>query len=386
MHIREFSIMNALGTNEAVLKNWAAGTAPGLVESDRWLASGEKAYFGTVPEALPEMPEEFAGHASRNNRLLLACFQAREAAFRREIARFAPERVGVILGTSTSGSDEADRYFRGNADSEHFHGYAQELGDPSRFLSQYLGLKGISFTVSTACTSSTRAFVSAARLIRAGILDAALVGGADTLARMPINGFNALGALSRDICRPFAGDRHGITIGEAAGLFFMARDGGKVRLLGYGETSDGYHMTAPDPEGKEAAHAMQEALERAHLAASNITYLNLHGTGTALNDAAEARAVQKVFPAGVLSSSTKMYTGHTLGAAGCTEAGLLCLLLTAGEDFTAPKALDAADYDPALPAIGYMTKPSRIPRGPMMTNNFAFGGNNVSLIFGANND
>jgi 3-oxoacyl-[acyl-carrier-protein] synthase-1 len=355
------------------------------LESDKWLASGEKAYFGTVPETLPCLPPEFSLHESRNNRLLLACFQAKEAAFRRGLAEFAPERVGVILGTSTSGSDEADRYFCG-AGTEDFHGYAQELGDPSRFLSQYLGLKGISFTVSTACTSSTRAFVSAARLIKAGMLDAALVGGADTLARMPINGFNALGALSKDVCRPFAADRRGITIGEAAGLFLMTREGGAVRLMGYGETSDGYHMTAPDPEGTKAAHAMEEALERAHLKASDITYLNLHGTGTALNDEAEARAVHKVFPQGVPCSSTKMYTGHTLGAAGCTEAGLLCLLLTAPEDFTAPKAIDAADYDPALPAIGCFTEDTRIVRGPMMTNNFAFGGNNVSLIFGANND
>jgi 3-oxoacyl-[acyl-carrier-protein] synthase-1 len=385
MHIREFSIINALGTNEAVLKNWAQGRAPGLLESDKWLASGEKAYFGTVPETLPCLPPEFSLHESRNNRLLLACFQAKEAAFRRGLAEFAPERVGVILGTSTSGSDEADRYFCG-AGTEDFHGYAQELGDPSRFLSQYLGLKGISFTVSTACTSSTRAFVSAARLIKAGMLDAALVGGADTLARMPINGFNALGALSKDVCRPFAADRRGITIGEAAGLFLMTREGGAVRLMGYGETSDGYHMTAPDPEGTKAAHAMEEALERAHLKASDIAYLNLHGTGTALNDEAEARAVHRVFPQGVPCSSTKMYTGHTLGAAGCTEAGLLCLLLTAPEDVTVPKAIDAADYDPALPAIGCFTEAARIVRGPMMTNNFAFGGNNVSLIFGANND
>jgi 3-oxoacyl-[acyl-carrier-protein] synthase-1 len=228
--------------------------------------------------------------------------------------------------------------------------------------------------------------VSAARLIKAGMLDAALVGGADTLARMPINGFNALGALSKDVCRPFAADRRGITIGEAAGLFLMTREGGAVRLMGYGETSDGYHMTAPDPEGTEAAHAMEEALERAHLKPSDITYLNLHGTGTALNDEAEARAVHQVFPGGVPCSSTKMYTGHTLGAAGCTEAGLLCLLLTAPEEVTVPKAIDAADYDPALPAIGCFTKAARIVRGPMMTNNFAFGGNNVSLIFGANND
>lgn len=388
--IQGFSLINAMGeTVDEILHSLSTGKSPGMEESSSFLIGEKRAFFGRVKCDLPLIPKEFKNHDSRNNRLLLKCFLNQETLFRKLLKGFDPSRVGVILGTSTSGSAEADEYIHcvieGKEDS--FHSYCQEMGDPSRFLSLFLGLSGPSYTISTACTSSTRTFISAYRLIETGIIDAAFVGGVDTLARMPINGFNSLASLSEELCRPFGKNRHGITIGEAAGLFFLSKEKSPIELKGFGESSDAYHMTAPHPEGTGAEKAMKDALAMALLSSSDIVYLNLHGTGTPLNDQAEAKAVHKVFEIGVPATSTKNLTGHCLGAAGATEAGILCCLLTRENGITiSPQYEDENEIDPNLEAFGLLRNKAHISRGPMMTNNFAFGGNNASLIIGPNDE
>lgn len=390
IYIHEFSLMNALGnTNSEILSNLKSGIAPGMKKEKGWLVSGEPAYFGKVDDnGLNHFPEKFLPHQSRNNQLLLTCFNHHETAFRALLSGYSPARVGVILGTSTSGSREAESYVRASLFGRElpFHGYSQELGDPSRFLSLYLGLTGPAFTISTACTSSTRSFISADRLINSGVIDAAIVGGVDTLSKMPINGFDSLEAMSHGLCRPFSKDRDGITIGEGVGLFFVSGKKAPIALLGFGESSDGYHMTSPIPTGEGAIAAMKQALDHAKLQPQEMAYLNLHGTGTVLNDQMECLAVSKVFGTAVACTSTKNLTGHTLGAAGATEAGILSLLLGAETASIPGQGLDEDRYDNKVLDMGLILQTRNLTKGPMMTNNFAFGGNNVSLIFGHPNE
>lgn len=390
IYIHDFSLCCALGQNtEQTLRNFLENQAPGLRESADWLVGGVRAFFGHCVAELQDMAERHSKHDSRNNRLLLHTYKQRESEFQALLSKYDKERVGVFLGTTTSGSDEADQYIgdRFSQRETNFTGYCQELGDPARFLAKYLDIKGPSYSICTACTSSTRAFISAAKLIEAGVIDAAFVGGVDTLARMPINGFNALEALSHEVCRPFASDRKGITIGEGAGLFFVSKDRSDIALLGYGETSDGFHMTAPRKDGELAAKAMTDALERAKLSPDHIAYLNLHGTGTELNDASETAAVKRVFKNKVNCTSTKNLTGHTLGAAGAVESGLLCALLRADKEHRLPgQGLSEDKYDKEVLEMGLRTESFSVVPGAMMTNNFAFGGNNATLIFGKPNE
>lgn len=383
MYIHNFSIRSALGNSRfETLKNLADNTAPGMKLCKGWLRGGEDAVLGCVGAELPLIPEELSKHQSRNNQMILALYEEIRESVEYAIQEYGADRVATVLGTSTSGSDEADRYIAKLSIGEKttFDSYAQELGDPSRFLALQAGIKGPCYTISTACTSSTRAFISAERLLKSGMADAVIVGGVDTLARMPINGFNALGAFSKTCCKPFAGDRSGITIGEGGALFLVTNKKSSLQMVGYGESSDGHHMTAPDPEGNGAQKAMQEALDRAGLKADQIDYLNLHGTGTQLNDAAEALAVSRLF-GNVPCSSTKSLTGHTLGAAGAVEAALACLLLEAKETVIPPQMRIGEKYDEALPPIGIISEPRVFNGNYVMTNNFAFGGNNASLIF-----
>ena len=386
--IHEVSLHNSLGNRPGeILANLAAGRAPGLREDAGRLVGGKSAVFAHMAHGLPAMPAGLERHASRNSRALAGCWEGGEA-FPALLAASDPRRVAVVMGTSTSGSEEAAEYVEAAVKGEplpRFDGRSQELGDPSDFLADWLGIRGPAYTVSTACTSSARALVSAARLIDAGMADAALAGGADTLARMPANGFASLSALSLALCRPFEAGRCGITIGEGAGLMWLSQERSDIALLGWGETSDGYHVSSPDPRGEGAAGAMRRALERAGLAASDIAYVNLHGTGTRLNDEMEAKAVNAVFGPRTPCSSTKSLTGHTLGAAGVTEAGLLALLLRFGGTLPAQFA-PGASPDPALDACGLLREPLALPRAPVMSCNFAFGGSNIALILGPSDD
>ncbi|RKQ38923.1 beta-ketoacyl-[acyl-carrier-protein] synthase family protein [Enterobacter sp. R1(2018)] len=377
-------MLNAMGnTPDEIAGNLVAGLAPGMgPDKDGWLQQGE-CWVGRVTGDLPAMPAALAQHNSRNNRLLLAALAQIQPQVDEAIARYGQDRVAVVMGTSTSGLDEADRRVSGS--NETYHYGQQELGDPSRFVSEYLRLFGPALTISTACSSSARAIITGRRLIESGMADVAIVGGADTLSRMPINGFNSLESLSERRCQPFSAERNGITIGEAAALILLSRDKGPVQLLGVGESSDAWHMSAPHPEGAGAVRAIEMAMQEADLIAADIGYINMHGTATRLNDEIEARVIHRLFGESVPCSSTKHLTGHTLGAAGACEAALCYLMLTRGLPLPAQNFTESTQ-DLGLPPCGLITAPQADYKPVMLSNSFAFGGNNAALIFGAARD
>ncbi|QZN95906.1 beta-ketoacyl-[acyl-carrier-protein] synthase family protein [Symbiopectobacterium purcellii] len=380
IYINAVAALNALGNDlNSIAASLSANVKTALRPDRGWLLHDKPCWTGKVDGDLPAVPAALAAHDSRNNRLLMAALAQIRPAVDEAIAAFGSDRVAVILGTSTSGLDEADRFV-----SQHTTSYRyvqQELGDPSRFLAAYLQLKGPAYTISTACSSSARALISGMRLIDAGVVDAAIVGGADTLSRMPLNGFDGLESLSPDCCQPFSALRNGISIGEAAGLMLISTRQDSVAILGIGESSDAYHMSAPHPEGDGARRAITMALSQAGLQPDNIGYINLHGTATRLNDDIESGVVHALFGNRVPCSSTKHLCGHTLGAAGITEAVICWLLLT--QDIPLP-AQDFSQnaWDEQLPDCGLLREPARLARPVIMSNSFAFGGNNTSLILG----
>ncbi len=388
--INAVGIINALGDGiDAVKNSLRAGIAPGMTQLRDRLVDGNSVRFGAVTAVLPEIPEEFSQSDTRNNRLLLAALLQIRPQIENAIARYGASRVGVILGTSNSGIDEGEQAVahlrKHGALPAHYFYRQQELGDTSDFAARFFGIRGPCYTISTACSSSSRAMIAASRLIRAGVIDAAITGGADAVCGMTLNGFRSLDALSLspEGCRPFAANRDGITIGEAAAVFFLSREPAEVALLGGGESSDAYHMSAPHPAGEGAEIAMRQALADAGLLPADIGYVNLHGTGTTLNDAAEAAAVYRVFGYKTPCSSTKHLTGHTLGTCGATEAALCCFLLTDEKLFLPAQDLTPATRDPALPAINLVIKKQLRPgKKNILSNSFAFGGNNACLVLG----
>ncbi|KZV15057.1 3-oxoacyl-[acyl-carrier-protein] synthase [Dorcoceras hygrometricum] len=385
--------LNALGVvcapgagKAAVAEALFAGAEHGLHAEPGWIPEHAPP-LGGVRTPLPAISEPLAAtRDNRCNRLLLAAAQEIETDIRAAIASHGGARVGVVLGTSTGGIEEATdglaTYRRDEAWPADYRYAHQELAGPAEFLAEWLELAGPCYTISTACTAGARALISAQRLLQAGLCDAVLCGGVDTLARLPLNGFHALGAMDSARCNPFSRERHGINIGEAAALFLMTRERGPVQLLGAGSSSDAYHMSSPGPEGLGARQAMRAALTQAGLEPAQIDYLNLHGTATAHNDAMEAQAVAAVFPHGVPCSSTKPLTGHTLAAAGALEAAFCWLSLRDGR--LPPQCWDGL-ADPELPALRFTEVGMRLPDGQphrLMSSSFAFGGNNACLILG----
>lgn len=354
------------------------------------LLAGRAVQVGAVHAALPALPTRLAALDCRNNRLMLHVLQEIAPAIRAATARFGAGRIAVVLGTSTGGVAEAEvavaAHHRTGAWPAGFHYRQQAPGSLAEFAANLFGLTGPAYTVTTACSSSAKVFASARRLIRAGLADAAVVGGADTLCRMTLGGFHALEALSATRCNPFSINRDGITIGEGAAAFLLTPDPGPVALLGVGESSDAHHPTAPDPEGKGALAAMTGALADAGVSAEEIAYINLHGTATPLNDAMESRAIAGLFPPGVPCGSTKGLTGHTLGAAGGVEAAFLWLALhpALGPGMLPPHVWDG-QADPALPPLNLVDAGTKLPVGgrcAMLSNSFGFGGSNVALVLG----
>jgi 3-oxoacyl-[acyl-carrier-protein] synthase-1 len=302
------------------------------------------------------------------------------------IERYGAGRVAVVVGSSTSGVGDNEASFaqkaRSGAMAEDYCFERQEPGNLSSFLAQELGVCGPSMTVSTACTSGVKALASGCRMIRAGLVDAVVVGGADSLCKLTLNGFHALEALSMTPCQPFSHRRDGITIGEGAALFLLTAEPSEVMVVGIGETSDAHHISAPAPDGAGAYRAMQDALTDAGVGPSQVGYLNLHGTATALNDAMEAQAVARLFPGGVPCSSTKAMTGHTLGAAGAIELAFLWLTLSSGnrQGLLPPHLWDGLP-DPDLPALALVKQGDSYDRAKtvFLSNSFAFGGNNICV-------
>ncbi|MCB1559743.1 MAG: beta-ketoacyl-[acyl-carrier-protein] synthase family protein [Xanthomonadales bacterium] len=331
------------------------------------------------------LPFEFAEWDCRNNRLAWLALN-RDGVFERVQAlreQHGATQVAIIVGTSTSSIGASEAAYQ-RLDGGQFPADLRRpivhtphsLGD---FLQQATGLRGPCVTVATACSSSAKVFAQAARMIHAGLVDAALVGGVDTLCGSVLYGFNSLGLVSSRPCRPFDAARDGLSLGEAGGFAILEREGDGPRLLGYGESSDAHHMSSPHPDGLGARLSMQAALDRAGLDANAIDYINLHGTATPKNDEIEAGAVATLFPASARASSTKGWTGHTLGAAGIVES---VIALDAIDSGLMPATLHCDDPDPVCgPQILRETVQANVRHA--MNNSFGFGGNNCSLLFGA---
>jgi 3-oxoacyl-[acyl-carrier-protein] synthase-1 len=349
------------------------------------------AYAGAVP-ALDHaaLTGEWAAFDCRNNRLAELALQQDgfAEAVARARARYGAARIGLFTGTSTSGILQTEQAYREvdpcgalpqGFDYDRTHNtYA--LG---RYVRARLGLTGPSFTISTACAATAKVFAAAARMIAAGLCDAAVVGGADSFCGTTLFGFHALGVMAEGPCRPFDIDRRGISIGEAAGFALLERAGPEhapdtLMLLGTGESSDAYHMSSPDPEGGGAHAAMSAALEQARLDTGQIDYINLHGTATLVGDAAEDKAVSSLFGRQLPRSSSKGFTGHTLGAAGIVGAAIAGLAIRHG---FLPGSPHTRTLDPAF-AEGHLLagRPARVER--VMCNAFGFGGVNCSFILG----
>ncbi|MFV8782815.1 beta-ketoacyl-ACP synthase [Microbulbifer sp. SA54] len=384
--LNQMRLVCALGCDEdAVAERLFCGDVSAMQRGSRWLGP-EFSRFGVVETPLPQVPAALAEYDCRNNRLAQLVASGLEDALAAQIARYGRHRIGVVMGTSTSGIASGEQHLEqgASADGKNYrYRYQQQMASLAEYVARYLGLEGPRITVSTACSSSANAFASARRLLKSGVCDSVVVGGVDTLCGMTVTGFNGLGALSAGLTRPFSGERDGINLGEAGAMFIMSREPGPVRLCGVAASSDAHHMSAPDPEGRGAEAAMRGALADAGLSASEIGYLNLHGTGTPQNDAMEARAVIRVLGAHTLCSSTKPMTGHTLGAAGALEAAFCWLALTRGQ---LPPHRSGGAYDDQLPVVRLVGAGGAANAAATlryaMSNSFAFGGSNCALILG----
>ncbi len=383
-------MVNALGAS-------ARDIAPRLFAGDSGLTLCRDAvpdrvmYLGGVAEPLPEIPDRLARYRCRNNALSLAALTSIEASIRTAIDAVGGHRVAVIFGTSTSGVSDAEdalRHQREYGGLSAGFDYAQlEFGGGAGFIADYFGVTGPTYTISTACSSGARALASARSLLALGVCDAVIAGATDTLCNLTIFGFSALQALSDEVTNPCSANRKGLSLGEASALFLVTRDSGGVQLLGVGESSEAHHMSAPDPTGAGAESAMRGALADARVEPSDVAYLNLHGTGTPLNDSMECTAVSGVFGLDTPCSSTKPLVGHTLGAAGATEAGFCWLALQAADGGRIPLIPHRWDgaRDPELPAIDLVGEPRETAprdRPIVATNSFGFGGNNCVLLLG----
>lgn len=332
-----------------------------------------------------ELPSLLADWHCRNNQLAeLALRQdgfidAVEAAKQRH----GPARIGLFLGTSTSGIGTTEQAYRDVVEGrlpawfsfEHTHDYFALCG----YVQQRLGLTGPALTISTACSSSAKVFASAARSIASGFCDVAVVGGVDSLCLTTLYGFASLQLTSPEPCRPWDAHRSGISIGEAGGFALVGPAGDAappLQVVGIGESADAHHMAAPEPSGRGAALAMRRALDSAGINADTVDYINLHGTATPANDQAEDRAVADVFGPATAASSTKGWTGHTLGAAGIVEAAIACLAITHDHR---PATLNTRDVDPDL-TCRLLTEPEPGGVRRVLSNTFGFGGSNCSLL------
>jgi len=383
VYLNALGVVCAAGHDADTLAEALWATTPIGVEPEAW--RGRTLHLGRVRQPLP-LPDTVA-QRSRNNALLLTALQPIRTAVDAAIARFGPLRVAIVLGTSTSGVGESEAawaHHREHGELPAWHDVRQqEIGSGAALLAAELGTLGPAHVISTACSSSSKALASAARLLQAGMADAVVCGGADSLCDFTVAGFAALEAVSDARCNPMSAQRCGINIGEAGALFLMTRERGEgpaVRLAGWGETSDAHHISAPEPSGRGAEAAMRAALDMAGLTPADIGYLNLHGTATPHNDAMESEAVARVFGLDTPCSSTKPLTGHTLGAAGALEAAISWLTLLG--DGVLPGHHFDGERDNALPAIRLVRPGERLAAAPraVLSNSFAFGGSNAALV------
>lgn len=391
LHVSCFTATSAIGRGREqtldALRQRRCGLKPcdfDTVDLPTWI--GEVAGLDEVA-----LPAHLADFDCRNNRLLYLALQQDDFAdmVRAAVARYGASRVGVFMGTSTSGIFETELAYRqrdpasGALPAGFRYARTHNTFSAADFTRRYFDLAGPAMAVSSACSSSAKVFGSAQRMMDTGLIDAAVVGGVDSLCLTTLYGFNSLGLTSGQPCRPYDVARSGISIGEAAALALLERvptelAGDAILLLGVGESSDAYHMSSPHPEGLGARLAMEQALSMARLQPEDIGYVNLHGTATPSNDLAEGRAVAALFGKSVPCSSSKGATGHTLGAAGGMEAVICALALQHG---LLPAGLNTSSPDPEI-AIDYLVENRNAPLRHVLSNSFGFGGTNCSLVLG----
>jgi 3-oxoacyl-[acyl-carrier-protein] synthase-1 len=390
--ISAYTTSNAAGIGKTATATALRDGRSGLVANDLdwaplpcWI--GRVAGIDSEDEL--SIPSALRAFDCRNNRLALLGLEQDGfvAAATDAGRRFGAHRVGVFIGTSTSGILSTEIAYQrretlsGRLPADFRYATTHNLDATTEFVRSVLGLTGPAMTISTACSSSAKVFCLAERFIRLGLIDAAVVGGVDSLCHTTLYGFSSLQLVAPDVCRPFDVARCGLSIAEAAGFALLERSrigSPALRLLGYGETSDAHHMSTPHPQGEGARRAMQDALRRADLDAPDVDYVNLHGTATPANDHAEAIAVHDVFGSTVACSSTKGFTGHALGAAGITEAAIALLSIEHG---FIPGSPTTHNVDPDM-RCGIVLAGRHEPVNRVMSNSFGFGGSNCALLFG----
>jgi len=377
--IADYSIACALGMNRSAVAEALFAANPQRVRDSAELGSGRVVPVGRLPGELDAPLQQ-----TRTNRVVAHCYAPLVAAVDAAKARYGANRIGVVIGTSTSGIGEGGEAIKAKlADGAlpaSFELARQQLGDPALFAARLAGVSGPYYVVSTACTSGARAIAAGARLIKAGLCDAVVCGGVDSLCDLTLNGFAALDSLSDAPCNPMSVNRNGLNLGEGGALFLLTRDAAAFRVAGWGESVDGHHMSAPDPEGKGAEAAMRSALAMAQTERSAIDFLHLHGTATKLNDQMEAAVVDRVLGLDTPCASTKPLTGHTLGAAGAVQAALCLLAMEQGR--LPPHIWDGA-RDPELPAIRLARAGETGALRQVLSASYAFGGNNAALVLAA---
>jgi len=390
--ISSYTATSAAGTGMHELQESLAQRRSGLRRND-FDGCDLDTWIGRVDGVeSTELPSHLAGLQSRNNQL--AWLGLQQDGFLASVEALSHEigasRIGVIMGTSTSSIGRTEEAYSqldesGRMREDMRQPRVHDLHSPGTFVAAATGLKGPSITISTACSSSAKVFATASRWIRHGIVDAALVGGVDSLCLSTLYGFNSLELISKEPCKPFDRDRSGINIGEAAGYALLSKEslskGANLALLAYGESSDAHHMSHPHPEGKGALLAMAQALQRAGIPANSVDYVNLHGTASKANDRVETYALAEQFDDRTLVSSTKGWTGHTLGASGVLESIIAMDTLNTG---LIPGTLNREVDDPEF---RFQVLSNNVEKRVdfSMSNSFGFGGNNASLIFGRHN-
>lgn len=389
LYIHDFALCSALGSDKKTI--WQAlknGTRPEFVQKK---FREKERYVVEIPQStLPQVKDAYYdNHVNRLSEVVLAQI---ETSVCEAVKEYGADRIGVFIGSSDNGSEASlaglDSFQKTGAYPENYELKMQQADFAAEYIAKRFGLTGPIFTHSSACASSASAFASARNWLEAGFCDAAIVGGVDIATETVVLGFDSLEAVSLSPTIPFSKNRTGLTIGDGAAYFLISQKPGqaKFKVVGIGESADADHVTAPRADGEGAVQAIDKALKDAGISAADIDYINLHGTGTKLNDAMESVAVNRVFGNDTPASSTKGLTGHTLGAAGALEAAFCCLTLSdENAEHVLPMHFFDGERDPALPQIRLVKTGETVERlQTCMSNSFGFGGCNVSLILSRN--
>lgn len=362
--ITKYNAICNLGSNIGEIARNIENFGNEKLKKDSSFVKGTEFFLGKIETELPTIKDEKFN--TRTNKLLLKCLENID--LQDIFAKYSKDKIGIVIATTNTGVEEFSKTNKT---------IYSEIGNPALFLKEHLELNSYFAGISTACSSGIKTFSTAIKLLENGICDAVIAGGVDSLANVAIHGFNSLEILSKEKTNPFSKNRNGINIGEAAALFVLEKTQKGIKIAGIGETSDAYHISTPEPTGKQAAKAMKTALKEAVLNPEDIDYINLHGTGTKTNDEMEANAVFSVFGEKTFCNSTKSVTGHCLGAAASLETAICCYSLENGIIF---KHIYDSQYDENLPKINLTEKTIKKDLKYALCNAFGFGGTNSAII------